>query len=85
MTVPEAKAIDCEVQVVPQEIPAGDEVTVPADALLFVSVSTPPNVAPTLRAWVITTVQVERPVQAPVQPRKYPPEAMVAVSVTVVL
>jgi len=42
------------------------------------------NVAVTERAWLIVTVQVPVPVQAPLQPENADPLAAVAVSVTIV-
>lgn len=73
-------------QVAPHEIPAGDEVTVPAPVPDLLTVSTWPvdaKVATTPRAAVIATVQVEVPEQpSPLQPTNVEPAAGVAVSVT---
>ena len=43
-----------------------------------------PNVAVTLRAWVMLTVQVPVPVQAPVHPAKVEPVPAAAARVTLV-
>jgi hypothetical protein len=72
-------------------MPAGLEVTVPdpVPALLTVrlrvSVAVVLNVAVTLRAWLMATVQPPVPLHAPLQPAKVEPEAAVAVSVTLVV
>jgi hypothetical protein len=73
------------VQVAPQSIPAGVLVTVPVPVPARVTVSanvTTVNVAVTLRAWLIDTVQPPVPVHAPLQPVNVWPAAAVAVSVT---
>jgi len=74
------------VQVLPQLIPAGEEVTVPLPVPARVTPSENPeavlNVAVTARAAVIDTVQVLVPVQAPLQPANVEPLAAAAVSVT---
>src|SRR6266511_1974950 len=79
--VPSAKA--CE-QVLPQSIPAGLLVTMPAPLPAFatVSVLSVSKVAVTSWSALIETVQVPVPVQAPPQPVKVEPEAVVAVRVT---
>jgi hypothetical protein len=74
-------------QVAPQLIPAGAEVTVPVPVPAFVSVTAKVvaelvNVAVTERAAVIETVQVEVPVHPPVQLAKVEPLAAAALSVT---
>src|SRR5262245_13264439 len=87
--VPLAKLAFWVAQVVPQLMPAGLDVTVPAPVpalftgsvwlLLLVS-----NVAVTVRACVIDTVHPPVPVQAPLHPANVDPLAAVAVSVTLV-
>jgi len=75
------------VQVVPQSIPAGVLVTVPAPdpALKTLSAKVGVNVAVTAVAAVSATVQGPVPVQAPPpQPVKTDPTAGVAVSATTV-
>ena len=77
-------------QVVPQLMPAGDEVTVPVPVPARVTASAKLdellNVAVTERAAVIETVQVlVVPVHAPLQPANVEPLAAAAVSVTFVL
>ena len=72
---------------VPQAIPAGDDVTVPDPVPASVTVAAklltePLNVAVTLRATVIVVVQVPVPVHAPLQPANVEPLAATAVSVT---
>jgi hypothetical protein len=81
VTDPES-ADDCVEHPVPQEIPAGLEVIVPAAAEFFVTESVKPKVAATLRAWVIETVQVPVPEQAPLQPTKAEEPVGVAVRTT---
>ena len=76
------------VQVAPQEMPAGLEVTVPLPVPALVTVmvyDTRVKVAVTLRAAVMETVHVPVPVQAPDQPVKVEPAAGAAVKVTEVL
>jgi hypothetical protein len=74
--------------VVPQSIALGLDATVPAPAPLFATLrvyvvtAAVPNVAVTLRAAVMLTVQVPVPVQAPLQPEKVEPVAAAAVRVT---
>jgi len=74
------------VQVVPQLIPLGLEVTVPVPVPARVTpsanVDAVLNVAVTARAWLIATVQVLVPVHAPLQPAKLAPLPAAAVSVT---
>ena len=71
--------------VAPQEIPAGELVTVPVPALVTVSAKDGnAKVAVTARTALIVTVQVLVPVQAPLQPVKIDPAAGAAVSVTTV-
>jgi len=81
--VPEAKFA---VQVVPQLMPAGDDVTVPAPVPAFVTASekvvAPLKVAVTARAAVIDVVQVPVPVHAPLHPANVEPLVATAVSVT---
>jgi hypothetical protein len=73
-------------QVEPQLMPAGELVTVPDPEPDLTTESvrcTRPNVAVTLRAAVMATVQVvEVPEQAPLQPVNVDPAAAAAVSVT---
>src|SRR5687768_17347656 len=74
-------------QVAPQLTPDGFEVTVPVPPPDFVTLSAKLvvellNVAVTVRAAVIETVQVLVPVHAPLQPAKVEPLAAAAVSVT---
>jgi hypothetical protein len=74
-------------QVLPQLIPDGAEVTVPVPVPALATVKANvgrANVAVTLRAVVILTVQVPVPVQAPLQPVKVDPLAAAAVRVTLV-
>src|SRR5207249_2477336 len=70
----------------PQEIPAGELVTVPVPALVTVSAKDgKAKVAVTARAALIVRMQVVlAPVQLPVQPVKIDPAAGAAVSVTTV-
>jgi hypothetical protein len=83
--VPFAKFV---VHVLPQLIPAGEDVTVPVPVPIFVMLServVVPDVlkvAVTERAAVIDTVQAAVPVQAPLQPPNVEPLAAAAVSVT---
>ncbi len=75
-------------QSVPQVIPAGDELTVPAPVPAGLTVSakvetgTVVKVAVTERAAVIVTTQVEVPEHAPLQPAKNEPATGAADSVT---
>ena len=74
-------------QVLPQLMPVGVEVTVPAPLPALVTPSTKVlavllNVAVTARAAVIDTVQAPVPLQAPLQPTNVEPLAAAAVSVT---
>jgi hypothetical protein len=73
------------VQVLPQLMPVGEEVTVPVPLPVFVTVSVyavsvgcVANVAVTLLAPLTTSVHVPVPVQAPPQPEKVEPEFGVA-------
>jgi len=75
-------------QVVPQVMAAGLEVTAPVPAPLFATVSAKfcsENVAVTLLVASIGTAHVPVPVQAPLQPMKVEPVAGVALRVTVVV
>jgi hypothetical protein len=89
-TVPLVKL---ELHAVPQLMPPGMEATIPVPAPLLVTPSVyilgsavTANVAVTLRAAVMLTVQVVPvPVQAPLQPVKVAPVPTVAVRVTEVL
>jgi hypothetical protein len=80
---PEAKL---PVQVLPQLMPVGLEVTAPVPVPARVTASAKLDellkVAVTARAAVIDTVQVDVPVHAPLQPAKLEPLAAAAVSVT---
>jgi hypothetical protein len=73
---------------VPQFTPLGDEVTVPLPAPDFLTpsvkvvVATELNVAVTLRALIIETVQVPVPEQSPLQPPNADPASGAAVRVT---
>jgi hypothetical protein len=74
-------------QVAPQLIPAGVDVTVPVPVPLFVMpsanvVAELVKVAVTERAAVIDTVQAPMPVHAPAQPPKVEPLAAAGVRVT---
>jgi len=72
-------------QVVPQLIPAGELVTVPAPPPLFVTVSAfwdAVKFAVAFSTELTVSVQVEVPEQAPLQPAKVEPALGVAVSVT---
>jgi hypothetical protein len=73
-------------QVEPQLIPAGVDVTVPEPDPVFVTVSVCriANVAVTAFALFIVTVQAPVPVQAPLHPAKVDPTAGTAVRVTLV-
>src|SRR5262245_61996149 len=87
VSVTDAVLAKLALQVVPQLMPAGDEVTVPdpAPALETVSanvVAVLLNVAVTERAAVIDTVQAAVPVHAPLQPANVEPLAAAGVSVT---
>ena len=73
------------VQSEPHEIPLGDEVTVPRPFVLTPRrYLTRSKVAVTLRAWVIVTVHVDVPLQAPDHPANEEPGSGLAVSVTLV-
>ena len=66
-------------------MPLGDEVTVPGPFLLTPRrYLTRSKVAVTLRAWVIVTVHVDVPLQAPDHPANEEPGSLSAVSVTLV-
>jgi hypothetical protein len=81
-TVPEANE---KAHVLPQEMPEGEDVTAPAPGPAFVTVSAwelRVNVAPTVFAASVVTVQLDVPAQAPVHPANVQPVAGVAVSVT---
>ena len=81
-TVPPLKAA---LHALPQLIPPGLELTVPepVPATLAVSVTLcRANVAPTLRAWLMLTVQDPAPLQAPLQPAKVEPASGMASRVT---
>ena len=74
-------------QVAPQLMPAGDEVTAPDPEPALVTLNAKVvaellKVAVTDRAAVIDTVQAPVPVHAPLQPEKVEPPAAAAVSVT---
>ena len=80
-------ALNGAVQVAPQAMPAGVEVTVPAplpalltDSATWLTV----KLAPTVRAWSIVTTQAPTPVQAPVHPVNAEVPPAVAVSATIV-
>lgn len=73
--------------VLPQLMPAGEDVTVPVPLPIFVTLSERVvaellKVAVTERAAVIDTVQAPVPLQAPLQPPNVDPLAVAAVSVT---
>jgi hypothetical protein len=71
--------------VLPQLMPLGLLVTVPVPVPDFETVKLniwSVKIAVTSRAWVIVTLQVPVPVQAPLQPAKVEPVAGVAVRVT---
>ena len=74
------------VQLLPQLMPDGDEVTVPLPVPALVTASekldVPLNVAVTERAAVMDTVQVPVPVHAPLHPANVDPLDAAAVSVT---
>jgi hypothetical protein len=73
-------------QVLPQSIPRGEEVTVPLPALVTVRLKLcKVKLGLALFASSIVTVQLPVPVQAPLQPVKVEPVAAVAVRVTKVL
>ncbi len=69
-------------QVEPQLMPVGELVTVPLPVSLTESVNSCVNVADTLSAALMVTMQLPVPLQAPLQPVKVPPLAGVAVRVT---
>lgn len=76
-----------EVQLVPHEMPAGFELTVPPPVPAFETVrgnTSRVNVAPTAVAIVAVTTHAAVPVQAPVHPVKVEPTVGVAVNVTIV-
>jgi hypothetical protein len=79
--VPPAKSA---VQTEGQLIPVGELVTVPLPETLTMRASMPNcgNVAVTLSAALIVTVQLPLPLQAPPQPLKFMPAAGIASSVT---
>ena len=86
VSVTEVPLAKLEVQVLPQLMPDGDDVTVPVPVPAFVTLSANVdellNVAVTARAAVIDTVHVLVPPHAPLQPANVEPLAAVAVSVT---
>jgi len=86
LSVTEAPEAKLAVQVLPQLMPVGLEVTVPVPVPARVTASAKLeellNVAVTARAAVIETVQVLVPVHAPLQPAKVEPLLAAAVSVT---
>jgi len=69
-------------QLAPQLIPLGLDVTVPEPAFVTVSVYCGVNVAVTVCADVIATAHVPVPLHAPAQPVNTKPVAGAAVSVT---
>ncbi len=78
-------------QVLPQSMPLGEDVTVPVALPTFATVRVyvvwtgcVPNVAVTLRAAVMLTVHGPVPVQAPLQPANVEPVPAAAVRVTAV-
>ena len=86
VSVTEVPLAKLALQVVPQLMPVGDEVTVPAPVPAFVTLSANVDVAlkvaVTARAAVIDTVQAPVPVHAPLQPVNVEPLAAAADSVT---
>ncbi len=89
VSVTDAPLAKLALQVVPQLMPPVFDVTVPAPVPFLATVSAKLavvllNVAVTLRAWVIDTVQLPVPVHAPLQPANVEPPAAAAVSVTLV-
>ena len=87
VSVTEVPLAKFALQVAPQLMPAGDEVTVPVPVPAFVTLSANVvaellKVAVTERAAVIDTVQAPVPVQAPLQPANVEPLAAAGVSVT---
>jgi hypothetical protein len=89
VSVTDAPLAKLALQVVPQLMPPVFDVTVPAPVPFLATVSAKLavvllNVAVTLRAWVIDTVQPPVPVHAPLQPANVEPPAAAAVSVTLV-
>jgi hypothetical protein len=87
VSVTEVPLANVALHAVPQLMPVGEDVTVPAPVPALVTVAAklltvPLNVAVTLRAAVIDVVQVPAPVHAPLQPAKVEPLAVTAVSVT---
>jgi hypothetical protein len=88
VSVTTAPVVKLSLQIDPQLMPVGNEVTVPVPAPAFVTVRSyvpaVPNVAVTLRAALIVTVQLPVPEHAPLHPPKLEPEAGVAVNVTTV-
>ena len=79
-------ATNCALQVPPQSMPAGDEVTVPAPSpdLPTLSAKVGWNVAVTDLAMSIVTMHAPVPPHAPLQPVKAEPGSGVGVSVTMV-
>jgi hypothetical protein len=88
VNVTEAPLLNAKLHNVPQLMPAGEEVTVPAPlparVTVAVNVGVPDvlNVAVTERAALIETAQVPVPVHAPLQPANVEPLAAAADSVT---
>src|SRR5262245_18988489 len=87
VSVTDVSLLKLALQVLPQLMPAGEDVTVPVPVPARVTVKAKVvtellKVAVTDRAAVIETVQVPVPVQAPLQPAKVEPLAAAAVSVT---
>lgn len=86
-SVTEVPLAKLALQVEPQLIPAGEEVTVPVPVPAFATESAKVvaellNVAVTIRVAVIDTVQAPVPVHAPLQPANVEPELAAGVSVT---
>ena len=87
LSVTEVPAFRTLLQVLPQSMPAAPALTTPLPTPVLVTDSVygmAVKVAVTLRASLIVSVQAPVPVQAPLQPEKVEPMAVVGVSVTVV-